>query len=88
MSLVVFKQKKKMAATLLGEAAILLPVLDSQSYQDTGGACCHQQVLDDSADKGEVLCGLVQLYQAIETQTTVDNNSGQQDHETVHDLVD
>lgn len=76
-----------MAATLLGEAAILLPVPDSQSYQDTGGACCYQQVLDDSADKGEVLCGLVQLYQAVKTQTTVDGYSGQQDHEQFRDLL-
>ncbi len=53
-----------MAATLLGEAAILLPVLDGENHQETGTTCCCQQVLNDTADKGDVLCGLIQINQA------------------------
>ena len=76
-----------MAATLLGEAAILLPVLDGGNHQETSATCCCQQVLYDTADKGDVLCGLVQLYQAVEIETVVDGHSGKKDHEQFHDVL-
>lgn len=57
--LVVFKQKKKTAATLLGEAAVFLPVPDGENHQDTSSTCRCQQVLNDTADEGDVLGGLV-----------------------------
>ncbi len=53
-----------MAATLLGEAAILLPVLDGENHQETGTTCCCQQVLNDTTNQGDVTNGLVYLNQA------------------------
>lgn len=53
-----------MAATLLGEAAILLPVLDGKNHQETGRSCRDQQVLNDAANQGDVFGGLVYFNQA------------------------
>ena len=60
-----------MAATLLGEAAIFLPVPDGENHQETSGTCRCQQVFYDIANQGNVIGGLVQLYQAIEIKTAV-----------------
>ena len=48
-----------MAATLLGEAAIFLPVLDGENHQETGATCRCQQVFYDIANQGDVVCGFV-----------------------------
>lgn len=76
-----------MAATLLGEAAILSPVPDSQSYQETGTTCRHQQVLNDTSHKADVLSGFVELYKATQIHTAINSYSGQQDHEQFHDTL-
>lgn len=53
-----------MAATLLGEAADLLPVFDGENHQDTGATGCQQPVFYDTTNQGDVTSGLIQINQA------------------------